>query len=44
MMKNKTNEVLLSALLSLCAALLTTHAWAADKPSPAEAQKIAKDA
>ena len=43
-MRNKTGGIFLSALLSLCAALLTTHAWAQDKVTPAEARKIAREA
>ena len=42
--KNKINRFIQSILLSLCAVLLTTNAWAADKVTPAEARKIAKEA
>ncbi len=43
-MKNKTGGLFLSVLLSLCATLLTTHAWAQDKVTPVEARKIAREA
>ena len=43
-MRSKTGRILLSAVLSISAALLTTHAWAADKVTPTEARKIAKEA
>jgi len=32
--RSKTGWIFLSALLSLCAALLTTNAWAQDKVTP----------
>ena len=42
--KKKTGRVFLSVLLSFCAALLTTNIQAADKVTPAEARKIAREA
>jgi len=43
-MRNKTGRLFQSVLLSVCAALLATNAWAADEVTPAEARKIAKQA
>jgi hypothetical protein len=43
-MRSKTGRVFLSALLSVCVALLATDTWAQDKVTPAEARNIAKEA
>lgn len=40
----KTGRFFLSALLSLCVALIAANSWAQDKVTPAEARKIAKEA
>ena len=43
-MRKNISKMLLSALLSLCAALIATSTVAQDKVTPDEAKKIAKEA